>query len=164
MSRALSEIADVSEIVAASLQSGAAEPVDTRIAKLFLILARTEGPLPRADHLAKLSGFEDRFRLNRALARHGLVSIERLEGWVRMLHAIATMEVAAMPLERYALHHKLDVRTLYHLCRKLMRGRWSVVRHAGLALAIDRLRADCLLHAPASSIRGGKDREKERAG
>ncbi len=106
-------------------------------------LACRNGRALPPNQVAQWVGLNTRFQLARALRRDGLPPLERLADWTRVVHWVLETESTGASLRRMARRERLDPAVAYRLVRRATGLRWSDVRRAGLAAALQRLRDLC---------------------
>lgn len=110
---------------------------------LLSALGCLNGHPPCSQEFATWLGFQDRYRLARALRREGLPPLEVIGGWARTLYWMTEAEASGKSLRELAEREHLDPAVAYRLVRRVTGRRWSEIRRDGLAVAMLRFRDRC---------------------
>ncbi len=111
-----------------------------------------------ADAFAGSLGYRDRHHLARQLKREGLLPLQELAAWVRILWWVSECEGERMALGRLALVGAHDPAVWYKTVERITGLSWPRALEAGCAFLVLRLREQC---TPPSQTRRPRRRSKD---
>jgi hypothetical protein len=94
-------------------------------------LVESRGSIPSANLFARALGLRNRDQLRRILVADGLLSLQDLAGWVRLLGWTLDAEKHGIGLSRSALEAGKDPRSGYRTVKRLTGKSWTEVRALG---------------------------------